>query len=307
MEFKEKMKNAAKDAEDIIYKFLPENMGYQKTLFEAMEYSFKAGGKRLRPVIMFSTFKAFGGEGDKIYPFMAAIEMIHTYSLIHDDLPELDNDELRRGRPTNHMVYGHGMALLAGDGLLNYAYETAVNGIKNLESVDLNRGVKALDILTNKAGIFGMIGGQCVDVEAEKKNIDLTKDEIIFTYENKTAALLEASLMIGAIMAGCDSDTVASLEKTGSALGQAFQIQDDILDIKSTVEELGKPIGSDEKNGKKTFVSYTGIEEAEKIQKDLTAEAVGTLKALEKNGKVKDKDSYDFLCSLMESLVNRRA
>ena len=301
------IKTAAGEAENIIYKYMPEIKGYQKTLFEAMEYSFKAGGKRLRPVIMQSTFKALGGEGDKIYPFMAAIEMIHTYSLIHDDLPELDNDELRRGRPTNHMVYGHGMALLAGDGLLNYAYETALKGIRNLEGEDLKRGVKALDVLTNKAGIFGMIGGQCVDVEAEKKNIDLTKDEIIFTYENKTAALLEASLMIGAIMAGADEETVASLEKSGSALGQAFQIQDDILDIKSTVEELGKPIGSDEKNGKKTFVSYTGLSKAEEIQKELTAEAVTILKSLETSGKVKDKESYEFLQGLMESLVNRRA
>ena len=307
MDFESQLKSLVKETEDIIYQFKPAEEGFAKTLYEAMNYSFTAGGKRLRPLIMHETFRAFGGEGDIVYPFMAALEMIHTYSLIHDDLPEMDNDDLRRGKPTNHVVYGQAMAVLAGDGLLNLAFETALKAGDGRNEKELTRVFKALKVLGAKAGMNGMIGGQCVDVEAEKKNLSLSKEQLLYTYENKTAALLEASLMIGGILAGVDEKAVDNLEKAGSNLGLAFQIQDDILDIESTDEELGKPVGSDEKNGKKTWISYSGLENGKKEQALKSEEALKILKSFDENEIIKDSGAFEFLQELIKSLITRKS
>ena len=308
MGFHEQLDNLVKETEEIIYGFAPAEEGYQKTVFEAMNYSFKAGGKRLRPLIMHETFKCLGGNENLVHPFMAALEMIHTYSLIHDDLPEMDNDDLRRGKPTNHVVYGQAMAVLAGDGLLNYAFETALKaGSQAKDDCERAKVLSAITVLAKKAGVYGMIGGQCVDVEAEKKNQKLTEEQLLFTYENKTSALLEAAFVVGAILAGADKDTVDAFERAGSSLGLAFQLQDDILDITSTEEELGKPIGSDEKNGKVTYVSYIGMDNAVKLQKEKSIQAVEELCAIERMGVIKNGESLEFLKQLIKMLVDRRS
>ena len=260
--------------EDILKEALPKEEGYAKTVIEAMNYSLLAGGKRLRPVMMLEAFKLFAGEDadDKVLrPFMLAMEMIHTYSLVHDDLPAMDNDEYRRGRKTTHVVYGPGMATLAGDGLLNLAYETAISGAargKELVYYDgdsPNRYLAALDVLGTKAGIYGMVCGQCADICAEN-NTDMddetAKDVLHYIDENKTGALIESSLMIGAILGGASAEQVKKIEKMGSNVGIAFQIQDDILDIEGDEKELGKPIGSDIKNEKTTYVSLYGMDNA---------------------------------------------
>lgn len=301
MEFDLLLEQKAKEIEQIINNYLPKEEGFQKTIFEAMNYSFLAGGKRLRPMIMLETYKAFGGLEGGIYPFMAALEMIHTYSLVHDDLPEMDNDELRRGKPTTHIAYGQAMAVLAGDGLLNYAFETVLNEGNSDNAYNV---IKASQILGRKAGIYGMIGGQTVDVEAEKKNMILTEEQLLFTYENKTAALLQAAFMIGAVMAGADDATVAKLEKAGYALGIAFQLQDDILDITSTTEVLGKPVGSDERQGKVTYVSYLGLERAMEEQKRLSAEAAEIIDSFKESAK--DKAAIEFIEELINWLVSRK-
>ena len=296
--------------EDILKEALPKEEGYAKTVIEAMNYSLLAGGKRLRPVMMLEAFKLFAGEDadDKVLrPFMLAMEMIHTYSLVHDDLPAMDNDEYRRGRKTTHVVYGPGMATLAGDGLLNLAFETAIKGAargKELVYYDgdtPNRYLAALDVLGTKAGIYGMVGGQCADICAEN-NTDMddetAKDVLHFIDENKTGALIESSLMIGAILGGASAQQVKKIEKMGSNVGIAFQIQDDILDIEGDAKELGKPIGSDIKNEKTTYVSLYGMENAKKKVKELSDEAMEILRSFGQSG--------TFLEGLFEYLIYRK-
>ena len=253
--------------EEKIKGFLPKGIQHQKTISDAMEYSLMAGGKRLRPMIMWETYKMAGGRDERIVlPFMAAIEMVHTYSLVHDDLPAMDNDEYRRGRKTTHIVYGEDMGILAGDALLNYAFETALQGFEDGRSLVLKS--RALKILADKAGIYGMLGGQVVDVEKTGK--PLSQEELLFIYSLKTGALLEAAFMTGAVLAG----------KAGHYTGMAFQIQDDILDITSTVKELGKPVHSDEKNEKSTYVSLYGMDKAVQAVKDYSEKALGILYAM---------------------------
>ncbi len=289
--------------EEKITPYLPKEEGFQKTVLEAMNYSFLAGGKRLRPMILMETYegcaKQAGKKSGKLAePFMAAIEMIHTYSLIHDDLPAMDNDDYRRGRKTNHVVFGEAMAILAGDGLLNYAYETALKAFDLCEDAgQIERVAKALKILAKKAGIYGMVGGQCVDVEAEKKGLTITPEQMEYIDENKTAALIEASLMIGAVLAGADEDTVGKAEKCGSNIGIAFQIRDDILDIEGDEQVLGKPVGSDEKNEKVTYVSYYGMDKAKEKVESLSLEAEEILK------QIAGEDS--FLLPLTTWLIDR--
>ena len=268
-----------------------------------MNYSFLAGGKRLRPLLMHETYEMLGGEGNLVEPFMAALEMIHTYSLIHDDLPCMDNDEYRRGRKTTHVVYGEGMAVLAGDGLLNFAYETAAKAFELLDETDLagfKRVAKALRILGTKAGIYGMVGGQVVDVESEEKELPISAQMLVFIHKNKTAALIEAAMMIGAILAGADEEVVKKMEQCAENIGIAFQIQDDILDITGTMEELGKPIGSDEKNHKQTYITIFGMEKAKKDVEELSTQAVAQIEACEKN------TSGTFLKELILSLIHRK-
>lgn len=278
---------------DIVESYLPPADGFNRTVCEAMAYSVEAGGKRLRPMLMEETYRLFGGKSEVIKPFMAAIEMIHTYSLIHDDLPALDNDDYRRGRKTSHVVFGEAMAILAGDALLNYAYETACKAFGMGE--DIHAVASAMCVLAQKPGINGMIGGQVVDVEMTGK--ELSKEQLEYVYENKTGALIEASMMIGAILAGADEAKVAAVHKIASDVGMAFQIQDDILDVTSTTEQLGKPVHSDEKNEKTTYVTLKGIEQAHKDVERMTEEAIDELK--------KFPAGDNFLEQLLKSLVYR--
>ena len=277
MEIKEKIMEHTKEVEDIIVKFLPAEEGYQKTVMEAMNYSFLAGGKRLRPMLMLETYRLFGGSSKAIEPFMAAIEMIHTYSLIHDDLPAMDNDEYRRGRKTTHVVYGEDMAILAGDALLNYAFETAVKAFV-LEPEDSLTIGNAISVLGEKAGIYGMLGGQVIDVKETGHAV--SKDVLDTIYELKTGALIEAAMMIGAILGGASQEEVKTVERIASLVGLAFQVQDDILDVISTQEELGKPIHSDEKNEKTTYVTLLGIDDAKKVVEEKSEEAISLLQTL---------------------------
>ena len=314
MDFNAKLQEKVSQVEGILKKYLPKEEGFQKSLIEAMNYSFLAGGKRLRPLLMLECYRMFGGGGEIVEPFMAAQEMIHTYSLVHDDLPAMDNDLYRRGKKTTHAVYGEAMAILAGDGLLNFAFETAcrafsmqasgggeANGdkvrIAGNENLPARVGV-ALQILARKAGIYGMIGGQAVDVEAEKKNLRPDRETLLFIHAHKTAALIQSSMMIGAYLAGADEESVKEMERAGYAVGVAFQIQDDILDITGSEEELGKPIGSDEKNEKLTYVSVYGLEKAREDVERLSGEALAILcNRPERNA---------FLEELLISLITRR-
>ncbi|MCU6761003.1 Farnesyl diphosphate synthase [uncultured Roseburia sp.] len=276
MEIRQEIAIHTSQVEDIIKKYLPKEEGYQKTVIEAMNYSFLSGGKRLRPMLLLETYRMFGGRSEIVEPFMAAIEMIHTYSLIHDDLPAMDNDDYRRGRRTTHVVYGEAMAILAGDGLLNLAYETAVEALFK-DPGNLRTG-KALRILAGRAGIYGMVGGQTVDVEHEGKALD--KEKLDFIYELKTGALIEASMLIGAILAGATKGEQETVLRIAKNIGIAFQIQDDILDVTSTVEVLGKPIGSDEKNEKVTYVTLEGIEKAKRDVQHLMNDALDLMDSL---------------------------
>lgn len=302
--FEASMKEKVKEIEKIIDSFLPEETGYQKKVIEAMNYSVQAGGKRIRPMLMQETYRLFGGRGEEIEPFMAAMEMIHTYSLVHDDLPAMDNDEYRRGRKTTHVVYGEANAILAGDALLNYAFETAIKAFDVWEEVDPEhrnaiKGIsiaKALAVLANKAGIYGMIGGQTADILAEEKET-VSLEELTFIHKHKTAALIEASMMIGAVLAGASLSEVRKIERCAYNVGLAFQIQDDILDVTGNQEELGKPIGSDAKNNKQTFVTLKGLEESGKEVERLSQEAIAILQEIHGDS--------SFLTELIQSLIYR--
>ena len=295
MNFKEELKQKTARAEQVIASFLPKEEGFAKHMAEAMNYSMRAGGKRLRPVFMAEMYELLGGTGEVIRPFMAAMEMIHTHSLIHDDLPALDNDEYRRGKKTTHVVFGESAAILAGDALLNYAYETAFRAFDLAKGEkELRRTARALEILGEKTGIKGMLGGQGADVENDGK--PLSKDMLDFIYENKTSALIEASLMIGAVLAG--TEDMVKIEKIGSCIGLAFQIQDDILDVTSSREELGKPVGSDAKNNKTTYVTLEGIEKEGEEVKRRTEMAIELLDDL--------PGEKEFLKELFLSLCTRR-
>jgi len=243
-------------------------------------------------MLMQETYELFGGEGDAIEPFMAAQEMIHTYSLVHDDLPAMDNDEYRRGKKTTWTVYGEDMAVLAGDGLLNYAFETA---LKAFEKADAFKVAECLKVLAGKAGIYGMIGGQVVDVMSEEKQID--RETLLFIHRNKTSALIQSSMMIGAIMAGADREEVDKIEKIGEDIGLAFQIQDDILDVTSSLEVLGKPVHSDEKNEKTTYLTLEGLEKSKKDVEEISRRAIDGLRSFEQKN--------PFLTELVEMLIHR--
>ena len=296
MNWKNKLQQRVSEVEGVIQKFLPEETGYQKTVIEAMNYSVLAGGKRLRPMLMEETYRLFGGKSEVVEPFMAAMEMIHTYSLVHDDLPAMDNDEYRRGRKTTHVVYGEGMAILAGDGLLNYAFETALKAF-DVEPGNQHIG-KAMQVLAKKAGIYGMIGGQTADIEAEDMDQRNVNNELLlFIHENKTAALIQSSMMIGAILAGAKEEDVKAVEKIAYNVGIAFQIQDDILDITSSLEVLGKMTGSDEKNNKVTYVTLNGMEKSKEDVEKLSKEAIQLLHSFE--------NKNDFLNQLIEALITR--
>lgn len=295
--FQDELKKRTEEIEAVLKSYLPREVGFAKTMAQAMNYSVLAGGKRLRPMLILETCRMFGGEDKLAYPFMAAMEMIHTHSLVHDDLPALDNDDYRRGRLTTHKVYGEAMGVLSGVALLNYAYEVILTAFDLAEDEKARaRVIKALKVMSHKTGLYGMLGGQSVDVENDGK--PMSREMINYIYENKTSALIEGSMMAGAILGGASAEEVAVVEKAASGIGLAFQIQDDILDVTSTAEELGKPIRSDEKNHKTTYVTLMGIEKASQQVAELSEEAVKLLEGLNKKN--------EFLFTLVKELVGRR-
>lgn len=294
MDFYAEYRKKAAEIERIITSYLPKEEGFQKTMIEAVNYSFLAGGKRLRPMLMLETYRLFGGTEKVIEPFMAAMEMIHTYSLVHDDLPAMDHDEYRRGKETTWKAYGEAMGILAGDALLTLAFETAALAF---DMEPQNPGIgRAMQILAGKAGIYGMAGGQAIDVESENDKA-MTKEKLNVIYRLKTAALLEASMLIGAVLAGAAKEEQDIIEEAAGKAGIAFQIQDDILDVTSTLEKLGKPIGSDEKNHKITYVTYEGIDQARAEVARLSEEAISRMEALPVQN--------EFLIELLRYLVSR--
>lgn len=293
MNFNEMLETRTREVEAVVERYLPAADGYQKTVLDAMNYSVRAGGKRLRPMLMEETYRLFGGGQEVVEPFMAAIEMIHTSSLIHDDLPCMDNDELRRGLPTTWVKYGYDMAVLAGDSLLIYAVETAAKAFAMTKDPAVVG--RCIGILAQKTGIYGMIGGQTVDVELTNKPIP--HEKLDFIYHLKTGALLEASMMIGALLGGADEEETRLVEQMAAAIGVAFQIQDDILDVTSSMEVLGKPVLSDEKNNKTTYVTLEGLEKAKQDVARISDDAVRILHEL--------PGENEFLEALIHMLVSR--
>ena len=294
MNFKSELKKRTEEAESVIRKYLPEEIGFAKPMAEAMNYSMTAGGKRLRPILIRETYQLLGGEGELCEPFMAAMEMIHTHSLVHDDLPALDNDDYRRGRLTTHKVYGEAMGVLSGVALLNRAYEVMLKAFDLTE--DKERVISAMKIMADKTGINGMLGGQSVDVENDGK--PLKREMLDYIYKNKTSALIEASMMTGAVLAGASEEAVRIVEQAAEDIGLAFQIQDDILDVTSTQEELGKPIHSDEKNNKTTYVTIYGLDGASKLVEEYSHTAMTLLDQVCPNA--------SFLKRLFEYLIVRK-
>ena len=301
MSFKLELEKRLYRINDIITGYLPKEEGYYKTVLEAMNYSITAGGKRIRPMLMLETFCLFNGSNyDILYPFMAAIEMIHTYSLVHDDLPAMDNDEYRRGRKTTHVEYGEAMAILAGDGLLTLAFETAAGAY---EKVDENSKMHSAFIsdyegvqgFASKSGVHGMIGGQVIDIEFVGKTV--TQEGLDRMYLLKTGALIEASMMIGAIIAGAEDEYVDIIRDIAADIGLAFQIRDDILDVISSDNILGKPTHSDEKNDKPTYVSIMDVEKAKEEVASITDRAKKAYQALPYRN--------EFLVELITELISR--
>lgn len=294
MDKKAQLELYTKETDAVIERYLPDERGHQKTILEAVNYSMRAGGKRLRPILMRETYRLFGGQGEVIEPFMAAMEMIHTASLVHDDLPCMDNDEIRRGQPAVWVRYGYDMAVLAGDALLIYAIETAAKSLPLTDRPDL--AARAMGLLAEKSGIYGMIGGQVVDVELTSRTVP--KEKLEFIYRLKTGALLEASMMIGALLADAGEKELKTVELMAAAIGKAFQIQDDILDITGSQEVLGKPTLSDEKNNKTTYVTIHGLDQAKSDVAAVSEQAIGYLHEL--------PGENPFLEALIRMLITRK-
>ena len=297
-EFRKELEERTKQINEQIESYLPEEKGHQSTIFEAMNYSVKAGGKRLRPLFMQEICRLFTGEVQPVVvPFMAAIEMIHTSSLVHDDLPCMDDDMMRRGKASTWAEYGEDMGVLAGDALMIYAFEVAAKAFNEVsEADDLKRVGRAIEILAAKTGIYGMIGGQTVDVELSGGPIP--KNKLDFIYRLKTGALIEASMLIGAVLGGAAEEDCKIVESLAGKVGLAFQIQDDILDVTGDQKVLGKEAGSDEKNGKNTYVLFKGIEQSKKDAEQYTREALQIFDELEYKN--------PFLRELLLYLVGRK-
>ena len=293
MEFKDVLKEKINYIETLLNEYMPKEEGYQQTIMQAMNYSLKAGGKRLRPILTLESCKIVGGKEVDAIPFAVAIEMIHTYSLIHDDLPALDNDDLRRGKPTKHKVFGEAMATLAGDALLNYAFEVMLSS--SIDKKDSNKYLKAINEIAKHAGIYGMIGGQVVDVESENKIID--KDKLDFIHLNKTAAMIIGCMRAGAIIGGASEEELEKVTKYGKNIGLSFQIVDDILDITGDEAKLGKPIGSDIENHKSTYPSLLGLEKSRQIARQLIEDGKSSIDGL--------SSEVDFLNQLGDYIISR--
>ena len=300
MNFEKELSNKVKETDLCVRSFLPESGKYKELIVESARYSVEAGGKRLRPMILKESFQLCkGSDFNIVKPFMAAIEFIHSYSLVHDDLPAMDNDDYRRGKLTTHKKFGEDFGILAGDALLNHAYETMLNAILRSYSNGYDKDIifrmnKAASVIAGKAGIDGMVGGQSLDVYLTGK--DMNKDQLEYIFNLKTGALIEASFMAGEILAGADDNTVDDLRLAGHLVGVAFQIQDDILDIYGSEKELGKPVHSDEKNNKNTYVSLYGLDAAKEAVSDMSVRAENILKNIGDN---------EFLIQLVNYLINR--
>ncbi|CEH35393.1 polyprenyl synthetase family protein [Romboutsia lituseburensis] len=293
MEFKTVLKERAIYIEELLNKYMPKEEGYQKTIMESMNYSLSAGGKRLRPILTLEACKIVGGNEEDAIPFAVAIEMIHTYSLIHDDLPALDNDDLRRGRKTNHIVYGEDMAILAGDALLNYAFEVMLSsslGKKNPEKY-----LRAINEIAKSSGIYGMIGGQVVDVQSENEQIP--KEKLDYIHNNKTAAIIIGCMRAGAIIGDANEEQIDEITKYAKNIGLSFQIVDDILDIVGDEAKLGKKVGSDIDNNKSTYPSLLGLEKSKEIANELISEAKKSIEKLSEN--------VEFLNGLADYIIAR--
>lgn len=279
------IKRYFKDKAEIINKeldrLMPKEDECPEILNRAMRYSVFAGGKRLRPILMMAACEAFGGKETDAMPYACAIEMIHTYSLIHDDLPAMDNDDLRRGIPTNHKVFGEDMAILAGDGLLSLAFQVMANDLTARNEI---RFIKALKAVADAAGVKGMVAGQAVDVMSE--GTDIPPETLEYIHLNKTSAMIKGALKAGAYIGGASDKEAEKLASAGDKIGLAFQIQDDILDIESTAEVLGKNINSDIKNDKKTYVSMYGIEYSKNKVKEYSYEAENIIDTLSADGDI---------------------
>ncbi|MGL5347410.1 MAG: polyprenyl synthetase family protein [Peptostreptococcaceae bacterium] len=293
MEFKNSLKQKASYIEEILKQYMPKEEGYQKTIMESMNYSLSAGGKRLRPILTLEACKIVGGNEANVIPFAAAIEMIHTYSLIHDDLPALDNDDLRRGRKTNHIVYGEDIAILAGDALLNYAFEIMLS--TSIGKENPAKYLKAINEIAKTSGIYGMIGGQVVDVESENKEI--SKEKLDYIHNNKTAAIIIGCMRAGAIIGDASEEQLENITKYAKNIGLSFQIVDDILDIVGDESKLGKKVGSDLENHKSTYPSLIGLEKSKEIAAELIEEAKLSIKSVENNAQ--------FLCGLADYIIDR--
>lgn len=301
-EFKEELASRVEAAEHIVKQHLAKaaDMQVPATITEAMNYSVLAGGKRLRPVLLLEMFRLFGGEGTGAEYFAAAIEMIHTYSLVHDDLPAMDNDMYRRGKKTTWAVYGDALGVLAGDALLNFAFETAAAAFAVCKTQEeYARTAQALQVLARNAGIDGMIGGQVADIEAEENAGQLGEDALLYIHTHKTGALIRAAMLCGAILAGVtDREQLAKIERAAMDIGVAFQIQDDILDVTGDSQELGKPVGSDAVNGKTTYVTLKGVEESAREVARLSDEAIRIVKGF--------PGEHRFMEALIAWLIDRR-
>lgn len=258
--------------EEALVKYLPSENCLEKNLIQSMEYSLTAGGKRIRPLLVLEFCVLCGGNIDEAMPMACAVEMIHTYSLIHDDLPCMDNDDFRRGRPSNHKVYGEDIALLAGDALQSLAFQTATS---NITPVNAYKVLQAVNNLSKYCGANGMVGGQVIDIENEgkKASIDIIKE----MDRKKTGAIIKSACEMGCIIAGASNKEIESAKTFGESLGLAFQIQDDILDVTADQTKLGKPVGSDKDNDKSTYVSLLGLEECRKLVDQLTEKAISSL------------------------------
>ena len=272
MEFKIWFKEKVSIVNEYLNKIIIEKDNPQKIIYEAMNYSLLSGGKRLRPVLLIGAYELFRNDINKVLPFACAMEMIHAYSLIHDDLPAMDNDDYRRGKLSNHKKFGEANAILAGDALLNKAFETGLEAAINLNS---ENALKALKIIAESSGTEGMIGGQVADMEGVF-NISSVED-LKYMYSLKTGAIIKSSIKAGAILAGASQDEIKALEIYAEKIGIAFQIEDDILDVVSTREKLGKTIGSDAVNNKTTYLTFKSMEEAKNDVEKFTLEAIESL------------------------------
>ncbi|WP_010252615.1 polyprenyl synthetase family protein [Acetivibrio cellulolyticus] len=295
MNFKENQQRYADLVNAFLDNYVKENDLLEKSVYSAMRYSLLAGGKRLRPVLALAVCELLGGDINEVMPFACAIEMVHTYSLIHDDLPAMDNDDFRRGKLTNHKKFGEAIAILAGDGLLNLAFELMIESTATDNCNNAVQKVKAMSYIAKSSGIHGMIAGQVIDTESENKEV--AYETLEYMHKCKTGALIKAPVVSSAIICNASEEDLRSLEAYAGNLGLAFQIKDDILDVEGSTEKLGKKVGSDESNKKTTYVSLYGLEKSKQMLRETTEEAIKNIGKFGPNA--------NFLRELAEYLIVR--